>query len=80
MQSRNARIGMVLFLIYTALYSGFVLINTFNPALMERTPFAGVNLAIWYGMALIIGAFLMAVLYGLLCKNEGEQKPEGGAK
>ena len=80
MQSRNARIGMMLFVIYLLLYSGFVLINTFNPQLMEKTPFAGVNLAIWYGMALIIGAFVMAMIYGFICTPEGDEPSDGGEK
>jgi len=72
MQSRNARIGLKLFLVYLLLYGGFVGINTFAPDLMEKTPLAGVNLAIWYGMALIIGAFVLALIYGMVCKPEGD--------
>jgi len=73
MQTRNARIGLMLFCVYLLLYGGFVGINTFAPETMEKTPFAGVNLAIWYGMALIIGAFLLALIYGLVCDPEDDQ-------
>lgn len=31
---------------------------------------AGLNLAIIYGFALILGALVMALLYGLLCRSE----------
>ncbi|MBD3674077.1 MAG: DUF485 domain-containing protein [Planctomycetaceae bacterium] len=80
MQSRNARIGLKLFCVYLLLYGGFVGINTFSPETMEKTPFAGVNLAIWYGMALIIGAFVLALIYGIVCKpEEDEVNKEGGA-
>jgi uncharacterized membrane protein (DUF485 family) len=43
---------------------------------MEETPFAGLNLAILYGLALIVGAFVLSIIYGWLCrkparKNDG---------
>lgn len=67
MQSRNARLGLRLFAIYLALYAGFVGINTFSTETMERKPFAGINLAIWYGFALIVAAIVLALIYGFLC-------------
>ena len=42
---------------------------------MQRTPYAGVNLAIWYGFALIIAAFVLALLYGLLCRTGNASHP-----
>lgn len=65
MQSQTSRLGLVLFLLYLLLYGGFVLLNAFSPTTMERTPVAGVNLAILYGFGLIITAFVMSVIYGL---------------
>lgn len=70
MPQRNARIGLVLFAVYLLLYGGFVLLAAFSPKTMERTPAAGVNLAVWYGFGLIVGAFLLALLYGWLCRAE----------
>jgi uncharacterized membrane protein (DUF485 family) len=70
MQSRNARVGLWLFFIYLAIYAVFVLLAAFSPATMQRTPLAGVNFAIWYGFGLIAGAFVMALLYGWLCRVE----------
>ena len=70
MQRRNARYGFWLFLVYLALYAGFVGIAAFSPATMERTPWAGVNLAIWYGFGLIIAALALALVYGWLCRIE----------
>jgi uncharacterized membrane protein (DUF485 family) len=69
METRNARIGMVLFGVYLLLYGGFVLINAFSPSTMEMTPIAGVNLAILYGFGLIVAALLLALLYGWLCRE-----------
>lgn len=68
MATRNARIGLVLFFVYLAFYAGFVLLAAFAPATMQRTPWAGVNLAIWYGFALIAAALLLALLYGAVCR------------
>ncbi|MDA1161717.1 MAG: DUF485 domain-containing protein [Planctomycetota bacterium] len=72
MQTRNARMGIVLFAVYLVLYGGFVLINTFSPETMETTPIAGINVAILYGFGLIIAAFVMALLYGVLCDSNDE--------
>ncbi len=74
MQPRNERIGFILFGIYVLLYGGFVFLCAFAPETMEQTPITGVNLAILYGFALIIAAFVMALLYGVL-----RGKAEAGA-
>jgi uncharacterized membrane protein (DUF485 family) len=74
MTTRNSRIGLALFFIYLAFYAGFVLLAAFSPKTMERTPWAGVNLAIWYGFALILAAFVLAVLYGVLCRTNVDQQ------
>lgn len=66
--SRNARYGIVLFLAYLVLYGGFMLLNAYRPQLMSKTPFGGVNLAILYGMGLILGAFVLAAIYMVLCR------------
>jgi uncharacterized membrane protein (DUF485 family) len=64
---RNARSGLVLFFIYLAFYAGFMGLAAFSPELMGRPALAGVNLAITYGMALIVGAFVIAVWYMAIC-------------
>ncbi|QDT43375.1 hypothetical protein Pan241w_34750 [Gimesia alba] len=68
--SRNTRLGLKLFIVYLALYGGFVFLNTFSPAQMELVVFAGLNLAIVYGFTLIIAAFALAMIYGWLCRND----------
>lgn len=73
MLSRNARIGLILFTVYLALYGGFVLLNAFSPDTMEVPVLAGVNLAIVYGFGLIIGALVLALLYGYLCRGTGTE-------
>lgn len=68
---RHARSGRALFAIYLVLYGGFVGLIAFAPRLMERTPVAGVSLAILYGFGLIAAALLLALLYGWLCRRSG---------
>lgn len=64
-----SRTGLVLFALYLAFYVGFVGLNAFFPALMQATPGAGVNVATVYGMALIVGAFALALLYAWLLRG-----------
>jgi len=74
MKSNTSRIGMVLFTFYLLLYGGFVFLNTFSPETMEATPWMGVNVAILYGFGLIIAAFVLALIYGVLSRSaEGEK-------
>jgi len=63
----NARAGLVLFFIYLAFYAGFVVLAAFAPNAMGRPVLAGVNLAITYGMGLIIGSFVVAAVYMACC-------------
>ncbi len=67
--ARNTRCGLLLFAVYLVCYGAYVLTNAFAPQLMERTPFAGINLAILSGFGLIAAALLLALLYGWLCRN-----------
>lgn len=65
--SANARAGLVLFFIYLAFYAGFMGLATFAPQAMGRPALFGVNVAITYGMGLIVGAFVVAVIYMAAC-------------
>ena len=69
MESRNARVGMWLFLLYSLFYAMFVLTNAFAPRLMEATPLAGLNLALLSGFGLIVLAFVIALIYGFIARN-----------
>ena len=71
----NTRLGLILFVIYLVFYLGFVLINAFAADVMETDTLAGLNLAIVYGFGLIVGALVLAVIYGLLCRNEPVEPP-----
>jgi uncharacterized membrane protein (DUF485 family) len=67
--ARNAHYGMVLFLIYLAIYGGFVGLNAFQPRIMDLTPVWGLNLAILYGLALIVIAMFLALVYSWMCRG-----------
>ena len=60
--ARNARYGLWLFFVYVVFYAGFVAISAFKFDVL-RTDVGGVNLAIVYGMGLILLAFLLALVY-----------------
>ena len=65
----NARLGLFLFAVYLLAYSAFVIINAFWPALMDRVVAAGLNLAVVYGLGLIVGALILALIYAGLCRT-----------
>lgn len=67
--ARNARYGIILFVIYVLFYAGFVALAAFSQDTM-KTDIAGVNLAIVYGLGLIVLAFVMAIIYMFLCRQQ----------
>ena len=77
---RNARLGLRFFVVYAALYLAFVLLNAFAPQTMERISFAGVNLAVTSGMGLIVFAFVLSLVYGVMCNpdDQGNEGDRGG--
>ena len=74
----TSRIGLTLFWIYVLLYGGFIGLVLFRPDLLSKRPFGGVNLAIAYGMGLIAGALLLAVLYMAACRSVERGGPPRG--
>lgn len=76
----NARAGLVLFFIYLAFYAGFMLLAAFAPQAMGRPVLGGVNLAITYGMALIVGALVVAALYMAACARNARLYGQAGAE
>ena len=72
--TRNSRIGLFLFMIYLAFYAGFMLLSAFNPEAMSKPFLAGVNLAIIYGMALILAALVLAAIYMFMVRSPAAPK------
>ncbi len=61
--ARNVRYGLWLFALYVLLYGGFMALAAFAPERMKQPVLGGVNLAIVYGMGLILAAFVLALVY-----------------
>jgi uncharacterized membrane protein (DUF485 family) len=61
--SRPSPLRLWLFGLYLALYVGFMLLVTFRLDVMAAAPFGGVNLAIVYGLLLIVAALALALFY-----------------
>jgi uncharacterized membrane protein (DUF485 family) len=72
----NARTGLWLFGLYSAIYALFVGLSAFSPHVMARPTPLGANLAILYGLGLIMGAFLLALVYMVLCRRNARRVAE----
>lgn len=74
---KKARLGVIMFFIYLAVYTGFVVIGTMWPRLLGLEFIFGQNLAILYGMGLIILAAIMGLIYNYYCtRYENEMNKE----
>lgn len=78
--AKKAKLGVWFFLIYSLFYAGFVVIGVVNYELLSQEIVFGLNLAIVYGVGLIVFAVLLGILYNFLCSryeddlNKEEQK------
>ncbi len=63
----KSRLGVKLFILYTLVYAGFVIIGLTKPELMGLEIISGQNIAIVYGFGLIILAIIMGFIYNLFC-------------
>jgi uncharacterized membrane protein (DUF485 family) len=64
---KKAKVGLILFFVYSLIYAGFVFINTLETSIMSTKVFFNLNLAVVYGFGLIILAIVMGVLYNHYC-------------
>lgn len=80
--ARNARVGLVLFTVYLALYGGFMGLSAFAHEQMARPVLAGVNLAIIYGFGLILAALALSLVYMVLVRApaKGSEMHSSAAK
>lgn len=65
----NRTLGLILFAVYALIYAAYVLTNTFAPSLMDSKLMFEVNNAILSGFGLIVGAIVIAFIYGVLCRS-----------
>jgi uncharacterized membrane protein (DUF485 family) len=75
--NRRTRIGLFLLAIYGTAYALFIGLCAFASQLMADWSPWGVPISIWYGMGLMLGAMLMALLYGRLCRTRSDQNSIG---
>lgn len=69
MESYKQRLGIALCSIYATVYIGFVAISIYDVTLMDILMPFGLNLAVFYGMGLIIFALILAMIYSLACSR-----------
>lgn len=65
--AKKAKLGVILFLCYAAIYAGFVAIGLINPDLLGKQVVGNQNLAIIYGFGLIVLAMVMGFVYNFFC-------------
>lgn len=78
-QSRNARMGLAFFGVYTTLYAAFVGVAAFGTFAggaadggLSAQAVLGLPWGVVAGLGLIGGAFILAVLYAVLAGRGGE--------
>jgi uncharacterized membrane protein (DUF485 family) len=64
---KKSKLGVILFLCYASLYVAFISIGLFWTDLMGVTVVFGLNLAVTYGIGLILLAIVMGVVYSYFC-------------
>jgi uncharacterized membrane protein (DUF485 family) len=64
---KKTRLGIILFFVYAAIYAIFVYIGLVHTDLLGIKAIGKVNLAVVYGMGLIILAGVMGFIYSLIC-------------
>lgn len=65
--AKKSKLGVTLFIVYTLLYSGFVMIGLMKPELLGAHVIGKQNLSIVYGFGLIILAIVMGFVYNAIC-------------
>ena len=66
---KKAKLGIKFFFLYLCFYAGFVAIGVLNYELLAVEVFRGINLAVVYGIGLIIFAVLLGLVYNFLCSR-----------
>lgn len=76
---KKAKLGIKFFFLYLFFYAGFVAIGVLNYELLAIEVIGGINLAVFYGIGLIIFAVLLGIVYNFLCsKYEDEMNTKEG--
>ncbi|MCU0857709.1 MAG: DUF485 domain-containing protein [Pontiellaceae bacterium] len=73
----KAKLGIKLFWLYCIIYMGFVALAVFATETLKTPVLAGVNLAIIYGMALIVFAIILGLIYNHVCTKKENEMNKG---
>jgi uncharacterized membrane protein (DUF485 family) len=76
---KKTRLGIILFTVYASIYGLFVLLGLFYTDLLGLKAVGNVNLAVVYGIGLILLAAIMGFIYSLICSRMEDQM-NGGTK
>ena len=66
---RKTKIGVRMTALYAVVYGGFVAVSVFRPSLTGMKVLFGLNLAVFYGVSLILIAIIFALVYNHLCRE-----------
>ena len=69
---RNSRLGLWLFAGYCVAYGMFMVLAAFSPATMALRIGGRVNVAVTYGFGLIVLAFILALIYLVICSRRAQ--------
>lgn len=64
---KKAKLGVIMFFVYTLVYAGFVVIGLTKPEWLGQEVIAEQNIAIIYGFGLIVLAIVMGFIYNYMC-------------
>ncbi len=67
-ERRKSGIGIRMTILYSIIYGGFVVLSVFQPTWMGARALLGLNLAVAYGLGLIVIAIIFALVYNHLCR------------
>jgi len=76
----KTRVGVWMFALYALVYAGFVAVNVADPTSMETRLLGGLNLAVVYGVGLIVFALLLALVYERLCTLRERRLADGAGR
>lgn len=74
---RKIKLGIRMTILYAAVYAGFIALSVFQPGLMGSPFILGQNLAVTYGLGLIVIAILFAMIYNYLLRVPKPDKGSG---
>jgi uncharacterized membrane protein (DUF485 family) len=79
-ERRKSIIGIRMTILYSLVYGGFVALSVFRPSWMGARAILGLNLAVAYGLGLILIAIVFALVYNHLCRVPSSgTRPSAGA-